>query len=75
MLRDMAIRLYAVSIPSRAATSRHTMHRKLSGSEITLSLFLAWVFGAVAFYLHPAFAAVGAGILLISLLLGFLDGC
>jgi len=51
------------------------MSRKLSGSEITLSLFLAWVFGAVTFYLHPVLTAAGAGILVIILLLGFLDGC
>lgn len=49
------------------------MNRKLSGSEITLSLLVAWIMGAIAFYIHPSLAAVGAGLLVIILIIGMLD--
>ena len=49
------------------------MNRRLSASEITFSLLIAWMLGAITAYIHPNLAAVGAGILAIILIMGIID--
>ena len=41
------------------------MKNKIETDRAVWFVLLAWIGGAVSFYTHPAFTAVGAGIILI----------